>query len=180
MSRTPHRPHPHSGDSGSPRPEERWSRAGQLAHRLTRFPQPKIQAPHQEVRDQSKVRRAPSKRVLIIDDDEFGRQTLSSILDAVGFGVEQAAGGAEALQRLTRPPLPDLILLDLIMPEVDGWQVIDRLAKEPRLAAIPLIVVTADDSGVILTGTAPVVGQFKKPLNVDALLALMRRHAGLS
>ncbi len=64
--------------------------------------------------------------VLIVDDDETSREYLSALLDALGFVVEGAAGGREALERLSRTPAPDVVILDVVMPELDGVETLRR------------------------------------------------------
>src|SRR6476620_10801350 len=74
--------------------------------------------------------------VLIVDDDETSREYLSALLDALGFGVEGAAGGHEALERLSRQPAPDVVILDVIMPELDGVETLRRYRAGGGKAAV--------------------------------------------
>jgi two-component system, cell cycle response regulator DivK len=82
------------------------------------------------------------RTVLIIDDHEEEREIFSRYLEFVGAHVLQAADGEEGLHK-ARELLPDLILLDLRMPVLDGWQTIERLQLEPATASIPVIALTA-------------------------------------
>ncbi len=85
------------------------------------------------------------QRILIIDDDAGTRRLLQRILQAHGhFAIQEAASGDEALAEARRTP-PHLILLDLMMPEMDGFAVLDHLRQQPETANIPVIVVTAMD-----------------------------------
>lgn len=83
------------------------------------------------------------RRVLCIEDDTEMIDLIRLILQRRGFEVQGAGGGKEALELLSRDPLPDLVLLDLMMPDIDGWEVYRRMKADERLARIPVIVVTA-------------------------------------
>jgi adenylate cyclase len=83
-------------------------------------------------------------RVLLVEDDAFQRERMRAWLDSQQWIVQEAANGREALDRLQQDK-PDLILLDLMMPEMDGFQVVATLQKEPAWRDIPVIVITALD-----------------------------------
>jgi putative two-component system response regulator len=90
--------------------------------------------------------------ILIVDDDPAGRQTLESILDEQGYQLEMAENGMQALEK-TRQLLPDVILLDVMMPDMDGFEVCRRVRSDPALAEIPIIMLTAlDDRKSLLDG----------------------------
>ena len=82
------------------------------------------------------------KRILIVEDNELNRDVLSRRLAARGYEVLQAAHGRECLS-LAETKHPDLILMDLGMPEIDGWECTRRLKMRPATAAIPIIALTA-------------------------------------
>ncbi|HMJ50890.1 MAG TPA: response regulator [Polyangiaceae bacterium] len=82
--------------------------------------------------------------ILVVDDDEDIRQTLATLLEGEGHDVGTAVDGADALRSLGDPPLPDLILLDLGMPNVDGREFRRRQRQDPRLANIPVIIISAE------------------------------------
>jgi PAS domain S-box-containing protein len=82
--------------------------------------------------------------VLVVDDNATARRWLADVLAAEGLQVSQAAGGAEALAQLERQ-LPDLVLLDLLMPEMDGFRVIEEVRRRPEWRQLPIWVVTAKD-----------------------------------
>jgi PAS domain S-box-containing protein len=90
--------------------------------------------------------RAPTRptRVLIVEDDPYQRERMRGWIESQDSIVQQAANGKEALERLQESK-PDLILLDLMMPEMDGFQVVATLQKEPAWRDIPVIVITALD-----------------------------------
>lgn len=81
-------------------------------------------------------------RILIADDDRDVRLVLVAILEAAGYEASEAANGIEAL-RVARADRPDLILLDLSMPKMDGMETIRRLKSDPATASIPVVMVTA-------------------------------------
>ena len=81
------------------------------------------------------------KRVLLVEDDRFLRKAAEATLRSQGFEVVTAVDGEEALQRAREMP-PDLILLDLIMPKLHGFDVLRTLKEEPRTAGIPVIVLS--------------------------------------
>jgi CheY-like chemotaxis protein len=84
------------------------------------------------------------KKVLIVDDDDDFRDAIGAALTRAGFRIEHATDGLNALQLLQeggRPPCA--MLIDLMMPNMDGWQLIDTLQKDPVLAHIPSAVVSA-------------------------------------
>lgn len=90
--------------------------------------------------------------ILIVDDDPAGRQTLESILDEQGYQLEFAENGAQALQMI-RKILPDVILLDVMMPGMDGFEVCRQVRSDPAIAEIPIIMLTAlDDRRSFLNG----------------------------
>src|SRR5262245_35120462 len=86
------------------------------------------------------------KRVLIVEDDEDVRAALAAFLEGEGHSVTEAAHGADALTRLQEPNEICLIVLDLWMPVMDGWQFRAAQKKDPALAAVPVVVITADPS----------------------------------
>jgi len=90
--------------------------------------------------------RAPAQptRVLLVEDDAFQRERMRAWLESQRWIVQEAANGREALDRLHQGK-PDLILLDLMMPEMDGFQVVATLQKDPGWRDIPVIVITALD-----------------------------------
>jgi signal transduction histidine kinase/DNA-binding response OmpR family regulator len=116
------------------------------------------------------------RRVLIIDDDESLHMLLGYHLADQGLAVHHAHGAAEGL-RLAREILPDLVLLDIIMPQVDGWTVLRKLKQDPALRAIPVIVLSVSDQrdlGFVL-GAADVLA---KPLEPAEISRVIGRYCG--
>jgi putative two-component system response regulator len=90
--------------------------------------------------------------VLIVDDEPAGRQTIESILEEQGYHLEMAENGIQALE-MARKILPDVILLDVMMPGMNGFEACKRIRGEPLLAEIPIIMITAlDDRQSFLSG----------------------------
>lgn len=117
-----------------------------------------------------------STAVLIVEDDFDVRDTLGMTLEAEGYRVEGAANGQEAIERLQRADPPCLILLDLMMPVMDGWEFRAAQLRDPTLARIPVVVISADGSVARKASALGVAGYLRKPLDFDALLQTVRRH----
>jgi CheY-like chemotaxis protein len=86
---------------------------------------------------------AAAGRVLIVEDDDDIRETLQQVLEQEGYVVDTAAHGREALEHLHNGHRPDVILLDLMMPVMDGWQFREAQQHDPQLATIPVVILTA-------------------------------------
>ena len=114
------------------------------------------------------------KTVLLVEDDLDVRDLLQDYLEARGFDVIPAGTGKQALDFLltegTAPP--DIVLLDLMMPLVNGWQVLEQMRSHPQLAHVPVVVLTAATSDKP-TGATVVV---RKPFQPDALVETMRGY----
>ncbi|QDE71957.1 two-component system response regulator [Myxococcus xanthus] len=112
--------------------------------------------------------------VLVVDDDADIREAVQDILSFEGYAVTQAANGQEALALLTGPNAlrPCLILLDLMMPVMDGEEFVGRIQQEQRLTELPIILVTASGRGQV-PGVRAVL---KKPFDMDVLLSTVGEH----
>ena len=114
--------------------------------------------------------------VLVVDDDPAVRNLLGRFLSREGFQVETAADGAAGLQR-ARELVPDVITLDVLMPEMDGWAVLTALKGDPRLAEIPVVMLTVVDDKP--TGFALGVSEYlTKPVDRSRLMEVLAKHAG--
>jgi two-component system, cell cycle response regulator DivK len=82
------------------------------------------------------------RRILIVEDDEDSREVYREVLQDSGFEVDTAVTGPEAL-RMARERHPDAILMDISIPEMDGWTVTSELSGDPQTSDIPVIIVTA-------------------------------------
>jgi CheY-like chemotaxis protein len=119
------------------------------------------------------------KTILVIDDDPLFREGLAIILEREGYRVVLAEDGGQAVERLRASPPPDLIILDMMLPVEDGWRLLARRRRDPDLAAIPALVVTA--IGVASAEWAADLGAsgyLRKPVEIDTLLAEVRRWCG--
>jgi CheY-like chemotaxis protein len=115
---------------------------------------------------------------LIIEDDPEIRDVLTEILRDEGYAVAWAANGLEALQRLRGGAPPRLILLDLMMPVMDGWEFCAELRKDAALRQIPVVVLSGAGSMDRRAGDLGAVGYFSKPMDLAALLAIVARYCG--
>jgi CheY-like chemotaxis protein len=112
--------------------------------------------------------------ILVIDEDDFGRETLGRILQGEGYDVLEAASGIDGVRQMHGVPLPGLVILDLFLPHAGGWRVVEAQRRDPRLAGIPLIVVSGAAPAAALPDA--VVALFEKPVVMRELLAAVRRH----
>ena len=117
-----------------------------------------------------------SSAILIVDDDSDVRSALSELLEEEGFSVEAARNGREALARLRTGTIhPALILLDLMMPGMDGWDFRSEQMRDPRLASVPVVIVSASGFSreSIRTQFRP-AAYVEKPIEKDVLLGAIR------
>lgn len=112
--------------------------------------------------------------ILVVDDDPDILEALSEILEAEGFEIRRARNGKEALERLEPDP-PKLILLDLMMPVMDGWEFAQRLRQRPTMAGIPIIVLSADRNVGTKAQDIGAVGHLAKPFELNDLLEMVRK-----
>jgi CheY-like chemotaxis protein len=116
---------------------------------------------------------APLPRILVVDDNEALRENLAEALELEGFEPVNAADGQAALRRLAEGSF-DAVLLDLVMPGMDGREVLRRIREEPRLAALRVIVTTGH-TGPRARAGVPADGFLHKPFGVRELLEALRR-----
>ncbi|RZL56425.1 MAG: response regulator [Variovorax sp.] len=116
------------------------------------------------------------RRILLVDDDVRNIFALTSALEQRGAVVEIGRNGREALEKLDRVPDIDLVLMDVMMPEMDGLEATRRLRQDPRFAKLPVIAVTAkamkDDQDQCLAAGAS--DYLAKPVDLDRLFSLLR------
>jgi two-component system, cell cycle response regulator DivK len=117
-----------------------------------------------------------SKRILIVEDQEDNRRILRDLLTNAGFKLIEATTGKEGV-RLAELSRPDLILMDVQMPVLDGHEAMQRIKAQPELRSIPIIVVTSyalsgDEAKAIAAGADAYVA---KPFSPRAMLATIRR-----
>jgi len=114
--------------------------------------------------------------LLVIEDDPIVREGLATILEREGYQITKAADGQEALDRLQSGEVPDLILLDMMLPVHDGWEFCHRKQKVEDFDRIPVVIMT----GLKIaceewSSSLGAVALLRKPLNVASLLATVRR-----
>lgn len=120
------------------------------------------------------IDRAPT--ILIVEDNEDNRIVYSTMLRHFGFAVDEAENGAEGILK-ARTKLPDLILMDIAIPLVDGWEAVQRLKRDPATAGIPIVALTAhampaDREKAIQVGCD---GYLAKPCEPRAVVEEVRR-----
>ena len=115
------------------------------------------------------------KSILVIEDDATTRDAVSLALEDKGFSVTGVANGQEALQHLGQAAPPDLILLDLIMLVIDGWEFRKQQAQDPALQSIPVVVVSADAGVPQKAAALGATDYLMKPIDFDKLLDAVQR-----
>ena len=118
-----------------------------------------------------------SKRVLlVVEDDEDVRQAVSEALAAEGYDVTEAPDGAAALERARSSP-PDLILLDMRMPGMDGWHFVQEYGRVPGVRA-PIVVMTTGRDAASWASDIGADAYLAKPFDLEVLLKTVREHTG--
>ena len=111
--------------------------------------------------------------VLVVENDADIREIVEDVLVGRGYIVEAAEQGQLALDRLARAPRPDLILLDLTMPVMDGWEMLAHKRADPAIAEIPVVVMSAVRD---VLPDAGFVGVIRKPMTLATLLEAVACH----
>ncbi|MEO7092776.1 MAG: response regulator [Polyangiales bacterium] len=117
-------------------------------------------------------------RVLVVEDDDDLRGSLTHSLQCEGYEVEEARNGQEALDCLHSGQRPGCILLDLMMPVMNGWQFRDAQQQDPdpKIAEIPVIVLSAVGGHVQKVQPLDAVAFMRKPFDLDVLLQTIQQH----
>jgi two-component system cell cycle response regulator DivK len=121
---------------------------------------------------------ASKKKVLIIDDDNRNIFALSAVLRARGFNCLSAGGAIEGIRLLKGDAEIGIVLMDMMMPEMDGYEAINEIRSDEKIAGIPIIAVTAqamvgDREKAIAAGAD---NYTSKPIDVDALNEILNEH----
>jgi two-component system chemotaxis response regulator CheY len=112
--------------------------------------------------------------ILLAEDDDDLREAMADALSDASYSVKAVRNGRDALEWLEDNTLPPkLILLDLMMPVMDGWQFLDERQKTPRIAAVPVMVLSA--SGDFTRGSTS-IGFMRKPVAMKSLLAVVASY----
>jgi two-component system response regulator FlrC len=114
----------------------------------------------------------------VVDDDPDMREAVRDTLSEEGYETHAAAGGQEALEYLRNNPLPPLILLDWNMTPMNGARFMAELCGDSALAAIPVVLLTADARAAASAKRRGFVGCVTKPVDLDVLFALVGQHCG--
>ncbi len=114
----------------------------------------------------------PTPSVLVVDDNEALRENLAECLEAEGYSVVAAVDGAGALALLDRGPIPSVVLLDLMMPGMDGRALVAAIRAEPRYRSVRLVLTTGYTSTKVRAGIAA-DAVLTKPFGVKELLAVL-------
>jgi CheY-like chemotaxis protein len=114
------------------------------------------------------------RTVLVVEDDDDLRQVVLQTLERKSFSVLGARDGQEALEQLERHPHVNLVLLDLMMPRMSGWEFRRRQLADERFAAVPVVVMTATTS--LDEAAIQADDILRKPLSLSALVSTIERH----
>jgi CheY-like chemotaxis protein len=120
--------------------------------------------------------RGGSHTVVVVDDDPDLLEALAELLETHGYAVETAANGAEALAKLRGLDAPCLVLLDLMMPVMNGWEFCQRRQADDRLAKVPVVIISADEELAAHAATLSATAFLPKPIDVGRLLDMVGRH----
>ncbi|MHC5610940.1 MAG: hybrid sensor histidine kinase/response regulator [Nostoc sp.] len=113
-------------------------------------------------------------RILAVDDIQDNLILVEAILESEGYKIDLASDGIKALQKIEQSP-PDLILLDVMMPGIDGYEVTRRIRKNPAISYIPILLITAFHESSVVEGLDAGADDFiRKPFDTDELLARVR------
>lgn len=119
---------------------------------------------------------AQCQSVMIVEDDSEIRETLKEIIELEGYTVYTAPDGKKALEMLRNAQdRPCLVLLDLMMPVMNGWELLELREQDVLLATIPVVVVSAAGDRAKNTHAT---GYIKKPVDIDVLLGTIRQYCG--
>lgn len=116
------------------------------------------------------------KKILIVEDDRDVREALSIILQLEGYEIALATNGKEALELLQDGSRPALVLTDIMMPVLTGWEFIEAMAADPKIAATPVIILSAAEKRPI-PKNGKVVAFLPKPADIGVLIDLIKKHA---
>src|SRR4028119_2810 len=119
-------------------------------------------------------RSSKTDRILVVDDSPDNLFLVQTILEEEGYEISLAEDGRFALAEIEQSP-PDLVLLDVMMPEMDGFEVTKRIRENPKLPFMPILLITAHDQPSVVKGLDTGADDFiRKPVEVDELLARVR------
>jgi CheY-like chemotaxis protein len=111
------------------------------------------------------------KAILVVEDNVTAREGMVAVLDRAGYRAVEAADGEEAIDYLANNPLPSLVLLDMLMPQHDGWEFLGHLRGLGLANAFPIVITTGvGNASLEWARSLGAASYFSKPINVEALL----------
>ena len=116
--------------------------------------------------------------VLVVDDEALIAMALEAALEDAGYDVSTAANGRQGLERLAEAPRPDLVLLDMMMPVMNGPAMLAAMAADPELAGIPVVVLSSLPEETIRARTEGVAAILRKPCTAEQVLGAIARALG--
>jgi CheY-like chemotaxis protein len=119
-----------------------------------------------------------TRHILVVEDNDLTREGLATLLNQEGYRVALAEDGEEALNHLRGGARPDLILLDMLMPVLDGWHFLERLRPLRRPPALPIVITTATNLTREWAEAHDCQGCLRKPIEPERLLEEVRRCLG--
>jgi CheY-like chemotaxis protein len=114
------------------------------------------------------------RNILVVEDNVDIRSALVEVLNMEGHPTAEAVNGAAALNYIHNNPRPSMVLLDMMMPVMNGRQFLDVFLKEPGSAAIPVIIISAISDRVDTTGAKECI---RKPLDINSLLDIVAKYS---
>jgi CheY-like chemotaxis protein len=117
-----------------------------------------------------------SKAILLVDDESDLRQAMAWLLEYHGYAVETAANGKEALAKLDQIEPPCLIILDLMMPEMNGWELRESLLRRPELADVPIVLVSGNMDIEKAARSLNAVDYLTKPVDFSRLFGVIEAY----
>lgn len=117
----------------------------------------------------------PCKTVVVVEDDADIRDTFQQLLEMEGYTVRTASNGKEGLAVIREEKHPCMVILDLMMPIMNGWEFLKEQKADPELASIPVVVVTAAGRRDVEINL-PAKAVLKKPIELDTLVGVVKQY----
>jgi CheY-like chemotaxis protein len=118
--------------------------------------------------------------ILVVDDEPLIAMALEAVLEDAGYQVATAANGQQGLEQLTKMPCPELVLLDMMMPVMNGPAMLAAMAADQNLSGIPVIVLSSLPEEAVRARAKGAAAILRKPYTVDEILNVITRVLGLA